>query len=48
MLEASQQKGLGVVASYTQSDEVTFLCAGPAVLAGGAYADAGSYGGGGA
>ena len=31
-----RQKGLGVVAAYTQSDEVTFLCAGPAVLAGGA------------
>ena len=29
-------KGLGVVAAYTQSDEVTFLCSGPAVLAGGA------------
>ena len=27
-----RQKGLGVVAAYTQSDEVTFLCAGPAVL----------------
>ena len=31
-----RHKGLGVVAAYTQSDEVTFLCAGPAVLAGGA------------
>ena len=27
-----RQKGLGVVAAYTQSDEVTFLCAGPALL----------------
>ena len=31
-----RHKGLGVVAAYTQKDEVTFLCAGPAVLAGGA------------
>ena len=31
-----RQKNLHVVAAYTQSDEVTFLCAGPAVLAGGA------------
>ena len=29
-------QGPGVVAAYTQSDEVTFLCQGPAVLAGGA------------